>query len=55
MNQREKYDVCSRRTVNPERLFAETIQEMLEAEVESSLGYAKHDMKNKRVTNDRNG
>ncbi|CAI8947736.1 transposase [Brevibacillus sp. IT-7CA2] len=36
-------------------LFAETIQEMLEAELESSLGYAKHDMKNKRTTNSRNG
>lgn len=36
-------------------LFADTIQEMLEAEIESSLGYAKHDMKNKRATNSRNG
>ena len=36
-------------------LFAETIQEMLEAEMESSLGYEKHDMKNKRTTNSRNG
>ncbi|WP_103105360.1 IS256 family transposase [Brevibacillus reuszeri] len=36
-------------------LFAETIQEMLEAEMESSLGYAKHEMKNKRTTNSRNG
>lgn len=36
-------------------LFAETIQEMLEVEMESSLGYAKHDMKNKRTTNSRNG
>ncbi|MFS0553917.1 IS256 family transposase [Brevibacillus sp. 179-C9.3 HS] len=36
-------------------LFADTIQEMLEAEIESSLGYAKHDMKNKRTTNSRNG
>lgn len=36
-------------------LFAETIQEMLEAEMESSLGYAKHDMKSKRTTNSRNG
>lgn len=36
-------------------LFAETIQEMLEAEIETSLGYAKHDMKNKRTTNSRNG
>ncbi|MGK5655057.1 transposase, partial [Brevibacillus formosus] len=29
--------------------------EMLEAEMESSLGYEKHDMKNKRTTNSRNG
>lgn len=36
-------------------LFAETIQEMLEGEIESSLGYAKHDMKSKRTTNSRNG
>ncbi len=36
-------------------LFADTIQEMVEAEIESSLGYAKHDMKNKRTTNSRNG
>jgi len=36
-------------------LFAETIQEMLEGEIESTLGYAKHDMKNKRTTNSRNG
>jgi len=31
-------------------LFADTIQEVLEAEIESFLGYAKHDMKNKRTT-----
>jgi len=36
-------------------LFADTLQEMLEAEIESSLGYAKHDMKNKKTTNSRNG
>lgn len=36
-------------------LFAETIQEMLEGEIESTLGYAKYDMKNKRTTNSRNG
>jgi transposase-like protein len=28
---------------------------MLEAEMESSLGYAKHGMKNKQTTNSRNG
>lgn len=36
-------------------LFAETLQEMLEAELETSLGYAKHDVKNKQTTNSRNG
>lgn len=36
-------------------LFADTIQEMLEAELETELGYAKHDSKNKRTTNSRNG
>ncbi|WP_143276700.1 IS256 family transposase [Brevibacillus brevis] len=36
-------------------LFAETIQEMLEGEIESTLGYAKHDTKNKRTANSRNG
>ncbi len=29
-------------------LIAETIQEMLEGEIESTLGYAKHDTKSKR-------
>jgi putative transposase len=36
-------------------LFADTLQEMLEAELETSLGYAKHDTKNKKTTNSRNG
>jgi putative transposase len=36
-------------------LFADTIQEMLKAELETDLGYAKHDTKNKRTTNSRNG
>lgn len=36
-------------------LFAETLKEMLEAELETSLGYAKHDVKNKQTTNRRNG
>ena len=36
-------------------LFAETLQEMLEAELETSLGYAKHDIKHKQTTNSRNG
>jgi transposase-like protein len=36
-------------------LFASTIQEMLEAEMDHELGYEKHDDKNKRTTNRRNG
>ncbi len=36
-------------------LFAETIQEMLNAEIEDSLGYAKHEVKNKKTSNSRNG
>ncbi|NTZ16374.1 IS256 family transposase [Paenibacillus sp. JMULE4] len=36
-------------------LFAETLQEMLEAEMETHLGYEKHDVKNKQTTNSRNG
>lgn len=36
-------------------IFAETLQEMLEAELDDSLGYAKHDVQNKRTTNSRNG
>ncbi|RNB76712.1 IS256 family transposase [Brevibacillus fluminis] len=36
-------------------LFSETIQEMLEAELDTTLGYTKHDTKNKRTSNSRNG
>ncbi|MFK4300660.1 nucleoid DNA-binding protein [Paenibacillus sp. RC254] len=36
-------------------LFAETIQEMLEAEMETHLGYEKHDVKAKETSNSRNG
>lgn len=36
-------------------LFAATLQEMLEAELETHLGYAKHDVKNKATDNSRNG
>lgn len=35
-------------------LFAETIQEMLEAEMDTHLGYDKHDVKSKQTTNSRN-
>ncbi len=36
-------------------LFAETLQEMLEAELDDSLGYAKNDKQNKDTSNRRNG
>lgn len=36
-------------------LFASTMQEILEAELETELGYAKHDTKNKATENSRNG
>jgi putative transposase len=36
-------------------LFAETIQEMLEAEMDTHLGYEKHDVKSKKTSNSRNG
>jgi putative transposase len=36
-------------------LFADTLQEMLEAELEHELGYSKHDVANKDTTNSRNG
>lgn len=36
-------------------LFAETIQEMLEAEMDTHLGYEKRDAKQKTTTNHRNG
>lgn len=36
-------------------LFAETLQEMLEAELDTQLGYEKHDVQNKQTSNSRNG
>lgn len=36
-------------------LFADTIQEFMEAELDTHLGYAKHDKKNKKTSNSRNG
>lgn len=36
-------------------LFADTLQEMLEAELDHELGYAKHNVANKQTTNSRNG
>lgn len=36
-------------------LFAETLQGMLEAEMDNHLGYSKYDCKNKETSNSRNG
>ncbi|MFB9325646.1 IS256 family transposase, partial [Paenibacillus aurantiacus] len=36
-------------------LFAETLQSMLEAELDTELGYEKHDVKSKTTSNSRNG
>lgn len=36
-------------------LFAETLQEMLEAEMDTHLGYEKHDVQSKQTSNSRNG
>lgn len=36
-------------------MFAETLEEMLEAELEEHLGYSKYDYKNKKIQNSRNG
>ncbi|WP_281884140.1 IS256 family transposase [Paenibacillus sp. YYML68] len=36
-------------------LFAETLQEMLQDEMDTHLGYDKHDVKNKQTGNSRNG
>lgn len=36
-------------------LFASTLQEMLEAELDDYLGYSKYDYKNKTTKNSRNG
>ncbi|MGG7142168.1 transposase, partial [Clostridium nigeriense] len=36
-------------------LFGGVLQQMLEAELDNHLGYAKHDYQNKATTNSRNG
>ena len=53
----EKYDVKTTRDVQEmlKDLFASTINEMLEAELEDNLGYDKYDNKNKNTKNSRNG
>ena len=37
------------------KLFGDTLQEMLEAELDHGLGYTKYDYKNKQTDNSRNG
>lgn len=37
------------------QMFAETMQSFIEAEFDTHMGYAKHDIKNKKTTNSRNG
>ena len=53
----EEYDVKTTRDVQEmlKDLFASTIHEMLEAELEDHLGYDKYDNKNKNTKNSRNG
>lgn len=53
----EEYDVKTTKDVQEmlKDLFAGTIQEMLEAELEDHLGYERYDNKNKGTTNSRNG
>lgn len=53
----EEYDVKTTRDVQEmlKDLFAGTIQEMLEAELEDHLGYERYDNKSKGTTNSRNG
>lgn len=53
----EEYDVQTTKDVQEmlKDLFAGTIQEMLEAELEDHLGYERYDNKNKGTSNSRNG
>ncbi len=53
----EEYDVKTTKDVQEmlKDLFAGTIQEMLEAELEDHLGYERYDNKNKWTSNARNG
>ena len=53
----QEYDVKNSNDIQNmlKDLFAGTIQEMLDAEMEDHLGYSKYDYKNKEVKNSRNG
>lgn len=53
----QEYNVKTTRDVQEmlKDLFSETIQEILEAELDEHLGYDRYDNQNKRTTNSRNG
>ncbi len=53
----EEYDVKTTKDIQEmlKDLFAGTIQEMLEAELDDHLGYDRYDNKNKSIANSRNG
>ncbi len=53
----EAYDIKNANDIHSalKDLFADTIQEFMEAELETHLGYAKHDTKGKKTSNSRNG
>ena len=53
----QEYDVKTTRDVQEmlKDLFSETIQEILEAELDEHLGYDRYDNQNKKTTNSRNG
>lgn len=53
----QEYEVKDARDIQAmlKDLFSDTIQEMLEAELEDHLGYSRYDYKNKNTKNSRNG
>ena len=53
----QEYDVKTTKDVQEmlKDLFAETVQEILEAELDEHLGYDRYDNQNKNTTNSRNG
>ena len=53
----QEYEVKDARDIQAmlKDLFSDTIQEMLEAELDDHLGYSRYDYKNKNTKNSRNG
>lgn len=53
----QEYEVKDARDIQAmlKDLFADTVQEMLEAELDDHLGYSRYDYKNKKTKNSRNG